>query len=281
MAVDVCAEISGIVISPRISFSHDLNQADVVPIEQYQRRSDASLLDSSSDFDFCTGKNFTLQEFSPADELFSNGKILPIEVKKRLMATDKSHSHQLKPTDLPPPPPPSPSPTINSIPSSTENSRKMMLKELLSTSSEADENEKPSSRSFWQFRRSSSLNCDNNRTRSLIRPLHFLSRSNSTGSTPIPKQTILPSKDSQKPHLRKQPSVSCSKPPASSNNNTAYHSSSSHQKTPPKKSCRSYGDGVRISPVLNLPPQYISKATVGLFGLGSLFCNGKDKKKKK
>ncbi|GLT70238.1 hypothetical protein SLA2020_423320 [Shorea laevis] len=54
MAIDVCSEISSAGISPRISFSHDLNQTDVLPNEDHHRhrRSDLTLLDSSSDFVF-------------------------------------------------------------------------------------------------------------------------------------------------------------------------------------------------------------------------------------
>lgn len=55
------------------------------------------------------------------------------------------------------------------------------------------------------------------------------------------------------------------------------------QKPPQKRNygVGGYGNGVRISPVLNVPPPFISKGTASLFGLGSLFGNGKDKKKKK
>lgn len=262
MAIDVCSEISSVGISPRISFSHDLNQNDVVPIDHYHRRLDASLLDSTSDFDFCIGDTF-VQEPSSADELFSDGKILPVEIKKKLVTMEQLrqveavHSHPRSP--LPPP--------------TTGTSKKMRLKEFLSVG--FDEEEKPASKSFWQFRRSSSLNCDTGRNRGLIRSLQFLSRSNSTGSVPNPKQTML-QKENQRQNSQKQPPsrspLSCS---------TTYYSYPSSQKPTMRRNSRSYGDGVRISPVLNLPPPYISRATVSLFGFGSLFCNGKDKKKKK
>lgn len=42
-----------------------------------------------------------------------------------------------------------------------------------------------------------------------------------------------------------------------------------------------YGNGVRISPVLNVPPPYIAKGTTNLFGFGSFLRNGKDRKSKK
>ncbi|GLT73549.1 hypothetical protein SLA2020_454000 [Shorea laevis] len=221
MAIDVCSEISSAGISPRISFSHDLNQTDVLPNEDHHRhrRSDLTLLDSSSDFVFCIGSSF-VQELSPADELFSDGKIRAKEIKQNVTNPDEIRGSE----------------PVSSC----------------------------------TFKRSSSLNCDSSRSRSLIRSLHFLSRSNSTGSAPNSKPTPL-SKETQKPHLQKQPSVSSRRSSSASCSSTYYYSYSSSQRP----------NGVRISPVLNLPPPYISKVTVSFFGFGSLFCNGKVKKKKK
>lgn len=281
MAVDVCSEISSTGISPRISFSYDLNQTDVLPIE----RSDLTLLDSSSDFVFCIGNNSFVQELSPADELFSNGKIRAKEIKKNVTTPDEneirhsqsqsvsfcSRSHQ-------------PSPSSSSF---TGNSEKKQLKEFLSNSFDI-EDEKPASKSFWQFKRSSSLNCDSSRSRSLIRSLQFLSRSNSTGSSVLnsnsKKSTLNSTKETQKPHLQKQPSVSSRKSSASSSSScssTYYFYSASQRPSLKKNNSGSYGNGVRISPVLNLTPPYISRVTVSFFGFGSLFCNGKVKNKKK
>ncbi|KAK9277426.1 hypothetical protein L1049_006969 [Liquidambar formosana] len=268
MAIDVCSEISTMAMSPRISFSHDLSQTDAMPTEQYNRRCDASLLDPNSDFNFCISGSFT-QEPSSADELFSNGKILPMQIKKKPITTKTIHP-PFQAIHLPPQP---------MTTSTAENANKKRLKEFLAASCEEEENPSPPSKSFWQFRRSSSLNCDNARSRSLIRPLNFLSRSNSTGSAPNPKQTMLP-KDTQKLHSQKQPSTVPAKSSASCT--STYYPYNPSQKPPLlKKNCRSYGNGVRISPVLNLPPHYISKGSASLFGLGSIFCNGKDKRKKK
>ncbi|KAJ6689646.1 hypothetical protein OIU85_006002 [Salix viminalis] len=135
MAIDVFSEISSAGISPRISFSHDLNQtADAVPIEDhYHRRLDSALLDS--DFDFCFGNSF-VQELSSADELFSNGKILPVEIKKH--AISSKDTDQLK------------SPISQLLRNSSETTEKKQLKEFLSMSLDADE--KPASKSFWQFK---------------------------------------------------------------------------------------------------------------------------------
>lgn len=264
MAIDVCSEISSAGISPRISFSYDLNQSNVFSNEDHHRlRSDLTLLDSSSDFVFCIGNSFA-QELCPADELFSNGKIRAKEIKQNVVTF---------PDEIRPSEPVSSCPQ----PSCTGSTEKKLLKEFLSTSCDAEE--KPPSKSFWQFRRSSSLNCDSTRSRSLMRSLQFLSRSNSTGSAPNAKQATSVSKETQKPQLQKQPSLSSRK--SSASYSTTYYPYSSTQRSSSKKSCGSYANGVRISPVLNLPPPYISKVTVSLFGFGSLFCNGKVKKKKK
>ncbi|KAK3026678.1 hypothetical protein RJ639_040705 [Escallonia herrerae] len=241
MAVDV--------VSPRISFSYDLNQAgDVVPVEPHQYRSDSSGSNSTIDFDFCITSTFA-QEFPSADELFANGKILPIQIKKG-----------------------------NEI----RAPAKKRLKEFLSCSPdmEEEEKEKPASKpSFWQFRRSTSLNCDNGSGRGFIRALQSLSRSNSTGSAPNAKQNVVP-KAFRRQDSRRQPSFASSNP--SSSPLCRYQSCNSSKKPPLKKSCsRSYGNGVRVSPVLNIPAACISMGSGSLFGFGLLFCNGKAKKKNK
>ncbi|XAR52422.1 hypothetical protein NMG60_11020503 [Bertholletia excelsa] len=256
MAVDVCTEIPSLGASPRISFSHDLKQAEAEPIEHCHGRSDASLLDPNFDFDFCIQRSFT-HEISSADELFSNGKILPIEIKKRVSVTEETRPR-----------------TSTTQVNSNEKKR---LKEFLNSTYDAEEENKPLSKSFWQFRRSSSLNCESGRSKSLIRSLQFLSRSNSTGSAPNTKQTAIP-KDTQKQHSFKQPQVLNSQPSSSSSGFFYPYMSS---KRPALKKNRSHGNGVRISPVLNIPHNCIARGTVSLFGFGSLFCNGKAKKKKK
>lgn len=274
MAIEVCTEISSTGISPRISFSHDLKNTDgAVPVEEHRhRRSDLCLLDSSSsDFVFSI-TNGLAQQLSSADELFSNGKIVPMQIKP----------HQPQP---PPPPSLSQPSSTSSTATTTRCTEKKRLKEFLSASSDEAENdeEKPSSKYFWQFKRSSSLNFDTTRRNSLIRSLQFLSRSNSTGSAPIPKQTEV-SRETQKQRLQKQSSVSSSRrsSSSSSSSSTYYFYSSSHRPSLKKNNCGSSGsNGVRISPVLNLPQTYIPKATARFFGFGSLFCNGKIKRKKK
>ncbi|WCJ24491.1 hypothetical protein M5689_006449 [Euphorbia peplus] len=236
MTIDVCcSEISSPGISPRISFSYDLNRKT--------ENQDKSLI-FDSDFDFCSFVQE--QEWSCADELFSNGKILPIEIKK---------------------------PKPVSSPRSNTDTEKKQLKEFLSMSIEDDEEEddeeEKSCKSFWQFKRSDSLNSESrSKSRVLIRSLQFLSRSN---STPNPSN----SKQPEKPELQKQHSVPQRKSPAKLYPYNYYYG---QQRSPALKKCGSYGNAntYRISPVLN-----ISAGTVNLFGLASFFCNTKVKPNKK
>ncbi|PSR84943.1 Serine/arginine-rich splicing factor like [Actinidia chinensis var. chinensis] len=256
MAVDVCTEIQSLGASPRISCSHDVNQTDPI-------RSAASVLDPNFDFtfdfDFRNCKSFGV-EFSSADELFSDGKIIPVEIKKQDSKTEVVQNCDPK----------------SVCENADENMKKKRLKEFLSSDFEADEM-KPLNKPFWQFRRSSSMNCETGRSKSLIRSLQFLSRSNSTGSAPNPKPRTI-SKNTQKHNSFKQQELGNSEPLSSSN---AFYPYNSSKRSPLKKNCRSHGNGVRISPVLNFPHNCIAIGTVSLFGFGSLFCNGKAKKKKK
>ncbi|GMJ06607.1 hypothetical protein like AT1G48780 [Hibiscus trionum] len=211
--------------SPRVSFSHDLIQPTTEP--NVSRR-DTMLLEPCPDFEFNICSSSFEQQYSSADELFANGMILPKVVKKREVPSVVS---------LPPRPKSS---------TAVEDSRK-------------DMEEKMQSKSFWGFKRSSSLNCD--KKKSLICSIPLLLRSNSTGSVANPKHSSI--KDSNK-----------------LGNSKAYQFP---QKPPLKKNNGNYayGNGVRISPVLNIPPPYISKGMVNLFGLGSLLRNGKVKKGRK
>ncbi|PHT67334.1 hypothetical protein T459_26821 [Capsicum annuum] len=258
MAVDVCCEIASLVVSPRISFSHD----DGIPIE-------CCLLESSStidfDFDFCVNDNQPL--ISSADELFSNGKILPVEVKK---IAETNHSLQKQPNPL------RKEPFLEN-----DINKKKSLKEFLSTDLDEDDSEdedhaREKSRQvkpFWQFRRSSSLNNHYQNSQNNGSFLHFLTRSNSTGSTPITKNPKIYHKQSSQREkikvLRKSSSLSSSSTSSSSssssfstfNHSHSLHSSSKKSQSQPLKKSysRSYGNGVHVSPVLNIPHGYISK----------------------
>ncbi|XP_031093836.1 uncharacterized protein LOC115998401 [Ipomoea triloba] len=222
MAVELCSEDSrSIIMSPRISFSGDVSPAEDVPVNQRNMRVSSS--SSSIDFDFCVLD----YESSSADELFLDGKILPIEIKRR----------NLRP---PPPPPTAPAPPHPHPPLPQDDG------------AERKQSSKP-----WRFRRSSSLSCGSG----ALCPLPLLSRSNSTGSSsPITKESF-----NSKPHYKKFSSSSIKQS----------HSviSATHYQKPPVKKFMSNG-GIRINPVLNIPP-------ASLFGLSSIFSGGKDKNKKK
>lgn len=263
----MAVEISSLVTSPRISFSYDVNQTDT---ECHHCGSDKLLVDFTADFDFCISNNSFLQETSSADELFSNGKILPTEIKKA--ETSKKETHQSEPISL------------QHQPSVRRNSKTLNVNEDTNCKKLKEflyEEEKPvASKSFWQFKRSTSLNCDSGKSKGFIRSLQTLARSNSTGSAAVTKQTVTPKVTTQKQQSQKQPTVS-------SNNHTLPTFSGYHQmynssgKPPLLKNCRSYSTGVKFNPVLNIPPAYVSKGTANLFGFSSFFCSGKSKKKKK
>uniref|UniRef100_A0A2K2ASD5 Uncharacterized protein n=1 Tax=Populus trichocarpa TaxID=3694 RepID=A0A2K2ASD5_POPTR len=93
MANELCSDDS--CTCPRISFSHEFSQTDVVPIEQRPPQS------SSSNSYFCF-RNDTINPESPAaDELLLNGKIIPIEIKNIISL---SKHVQEQPLSLPPQP---------------------------------------------------------------------------------------------------------------------------------------------------------------------------------
>nr|GMD51973.1 probable membrane-associated kinase regulator 1 [Ipomoea batatas]GMD57029.1 probable membrane-associated kinase regulator 1 [Ipomoea batatas] len=265
MAMEVCSEDPSLGLSPRISFSHDISQAEIVPVEQYVRSSSSS---SSMDFDFCVFRESFDLDSSSADELFFNGKILPIEIKRRMGGPPRKQDPPKAPQPPKTPPPPAPT-SQNHDKKETSGETKP---ETLESSS--DGQKQSGSKVFWKFKRSSSLNCGSGYARTLC-PLPLLSRSNSTGSSsPIPKRTL--SRDSFNLKHQSQKSSSCS---ASSTKQQSYNFfSASNHKPPSKKfqaSTSSYSsNGVRVNPVLNVPP-------ANLFGLGSMFSHGKDKNKKK
>ncbi|CDP02770.1 unnamed protein product [Coffea canephora] len=260
MAVEICSETSSMGASPRISFSHDLSQTEGVPIEQYIRTTSSS----SIDFDFCVFRESFDQESSSADELFSDGKILPIEIKRKLGPSSPSKSSTSSSSEATPTPISAQTPQ----PSSDDHDIVDPIKSPKSdkTSSEkrrgvSESDEKPNGKSFWRFKRSSSLNCGSGYARSLC-PLPLLNRSNSTGSTPNVKRSSS-GKDSNLSN--KQNSLKQSQ---------SALSAGGYQKPPLKKSYGSYGNGVKVTPFLNVP-------SPSMFGLGSIFSPGKDKSKKK
>ncbi|XP_010415253.1 PREDICTED: uncharacterized protein LOC104701304 [Camelina sativa] len=276
MAVDLLSENSN--MSPRISFSRDFCQSDAIPIEKRALRSPSSTskpssLNSSIDFDFCipggvtSGESFDQGSWS-ADELFSNGKILPTEIKKK---PEPDHHHHHKDSRQPEPK------TVKSKPDSRKQRKQNeeeQEEDVISTTEE-----KTNTKSFWGFKRSSSLNCGSSYGRSLC-PLPLLNRSNSTGSTSSkPKQSS--SRKHNTEHVKLQQSSSLS---SSSSASSSLSNSGGFSKPPLKKSYGGYsygshhgGGGIRVSPVINVVP------SGNLFGFGSMFSsgNGRDKNKKR
>ncbi|XP_055804911.1 uncharacterized protein LOC129873763 [Solanum dulcamara] len=257
MAIELCSSDDsslGIMSPARISFSHDVSQTGSVPVEQYIRSTSPS---SSIDFDFCVFRESFDLESSSADELFFDGKILPIEIKRRISSVQPRKTEQQMS------PPPHPLPPCNT----TLHCGKMSNNEYaiqnnktgVVESSDEKQNPNSNSKSFWRFKRSSSLNCGSGYARTLC-PLPLLSRSNSTGSSPSVKRNSTLSKDNLKHHSQRHFSKSMSS------------NGSSSQKPPLKKA--PYNNGVKFSPVLNVP-------SANLFGLSTFFSSGKEKNKKK
>lgn len=242
----MCSEI----VPPRFSFSHDVSELlpkkqDVVP------RKDAMLLESNHDFEFSTSRSLEF-ESSSADELFSNGVILPIQMQQKKNTTRKHTLYGEAPYMRLPPLP------------SVDKTKRESIREVQDVNASYCDKK---THSFWGFSRSKSLNCD--AKKSLMSSSPPLSRSNSTGSVPHPKRV-----SSTKQHYSSVRSLSSS----SSSTLNIYPVQRSHSA---KSYGGSYANGLRISPVLNLPTSCISKGSSSLFGLGSLLRVGKAKKSKK
>ncbi|XP_062115078.1 uncharacterized protein LOC133829257 [Humulus lupulus] len=255
----MCSETS----PPRLSFDRIPNQDHP---HHLQPRRDSALLDLNCDFEFSINI-CSEQESSSADELFSHGVILPIQPRDRVSTinfpstqTQNRESPSLK--SLPP------------LPWSENNSKREKLKEVTVVSNSdnlLEQSNKPqSTKSFWgTFKRSSSLNHENKR--SLLCSLPLLSRSNSTGSVSSQKKTTSFKDVNKCNSSQKQPLIPLVRTTSSSSSSSSSYSMM--QKPPLKKNYGgSYGSGIRIIPVLNVPPPYIPK---GLFGFG------KDRKSKK
>lgn len=190
MALQVIPDSPNLVISPRISFSLDLSPNNVVPIEQYLRSNNSSI-----DFDFCVFNESSGQDSSSADELFSDGKILPIQIKKPQL----SPPPPAKTATAPPPPGKNTTPYLETrkpIPESEEKHR--------------------SKSSFWGFKRNTSLNGGSGHGRGLC-PLPLLSRSQSTGSNTNVKRP-----SNMKQSLVRSSSCSQQKPPLKKSNHASY-----------------------------------------------------------
>ncbi|CAL0318898.1 unnamed protein product [Lupinus luteus] len=246
-------------VSPRISFSHNISQSDSMPIEQYH---DISCLNPSMEFDFCVSASFEIESCS-AEELFSDGMILPTEVKNRKNAPLPKNGDLAQ---YPPLPPSNATCTNGSSSSSTTKKlKKKCHNERKYLNDEHDVcDKKSSSKSFWSFKRSSSSSDNGSRYGRSLCSFPLLLRSNSSVSNTSVKSNTL------------------SKEGININQKSQKHSSTRFSSTMPNnfqrpvlnKSHGYYGNNVRVSPVLNVP-------SANLFGLGSIFSSNKDKSKKK
>ncbi|KAJ8464155.1 hypothetical protein OPV22_026707 [Ensete ventricosum] len=220
-------------VSPRISFSHDLTQADISGGDDH--RLDFSLpldVSDSSDFDFVLGADIFSHDSSLADDLFSDGKLLPLPIKNLPPSSATSPSSQPSASAADPPAAPKPA--------SARRRKRGSLREIMASCSEGGVGiGRPSPR------RSSSLNCGDGR-RSLC-PFPLL-RSKSSGSMPTnPSST----KHGNNSGINTMASFSSSpftelfrKGSKEPKTRVYYYSGSSR---------RSHGNAVRISPIINVP----------------------------
>ncbi|KAF2295324.1 hypothetical protein GH714_032574 [Hevea brasiliensis] len=85
-------------MSPRLSFSIDFCQEETIPTPLQSQ----SCSSNFNDFDFCFHSNEINLENSSADELFVDGKILPVEIKKKIAASQELHRPIIIPSPFPP-----------------------------------------------------------------------------------------------------------------------------------------------------------------------------------
>ncbi|QCD85329.1 hypothetical protein DEO72_LG2g5689 [Vigna unguiculata] len=247
----MCSEI----VPPRFSFSHDVSG---LPKKQDASRKDTTtLVGSNHEFEFSTGRSLEF-ESSSADELFSNGVILPLPVQMQQPKRNTTRKHTLygeSPyTRLPP------------LPCSSDKTKKESIREVVDVNGGGCCEKKTQSNSFWVFSRSKSLSCD--RKKSFMSYSPPLSRSNSTGSVPPLSKRVSSTKHS-------------SAKPLSSSSSSTLNLYPVQRSRSGKSYGGSYANGLWISPVLNLPTPCISKASAGFFGLGSFLRVGRAKKSKK
>lgn len=269
MATDLCSNETPPVTSPRISFSHNLSQSDINQQRLLSRPVSSS--SSSVDFDFCIRRS-NVDQSSSAEDLFSDGIILPIDPNVKHEPTSTSPQ--------PPPLQPHVHHTVETRALECDQDTNETVVPVLSESH--DHKQKSGKSSFWQFKRSSSLNCGSGYVPTLC-PIPLLSRSNSTGSASSSNKSSSSPREfnpNHKQHAQKKNSV-----PAVPIKQSKFSPSNGHQKIPLKKSgygggngsgsLHGNGNGVRGNPLLNV-------SSANLFGLGSVFSgNNKEKKNKK
>lgn len=239
MAVDVSEPF----ISPRISFSYDLNNQSSDTIAASTTTTTAATAITNT-FEFCITLNL-LQQITSADELFYDGVLLPTQIKK-------------PENFLPKPKTPLPENKAMHV-------HRKRLKELLSDNDdEQHKQEKSSSTSFWKFARSTSLNSENGRgPKRLFRSLSLkrLLQSNSTDSALNPRENDAPVGIGK---------LNSGKEPAMVRIHHSCQGDNSCRRSATKKNS---GDVNKVNPILNIPPAY----NMNLFGSGSLFCKPKSK----
>ncbi|XP_074314280.1 uncharacterized protein LOC141649490 [Silene latifolia] len=255
MAISMNTENSDACSSPRISFSNDLQETKTLQKQEEVEviRVDKSvLLESNSEFNFCTTSFPGKETYCPADELFFNGMIIPTQMKQKLNSINGRSKDEKEEEEI------------------TGLTRATLIRE-----------EKAQSNSVWRFKRSSSLNCENyGNKKSSIWSLPLLFRSKSTGSSSV-KSSEDQSKHSQKNSKcsgNPSPSLTCSlnhnKPPLKKSGSKGGSASVFAGSYPSN-------NGVRNSHVLNVPSPYIAKGTSDLLGFSSLFGYGSMEKKSK
>ncbi|CAJ2676136.1 unnamed protein product [Trifolium pratense] len=219
----MCSEIS----SPRFYFSND--------VSTMKNSRETLLLESNPDFEFITSTSIEF-ETSSADELFSNGVILPLQIQDNKKNITTSYKEQSPPyTNLRPP-----------RPFSTKTKKENIIREVQETNN-------TETSSFWGSKRSRSLNCETNKI--FVSSSTPLPRSHSTGSAPNLKRT------------------------SSNRQQSSYSTLNNLYPMQKSSSGKSYGNGFRISPVLNVPTNCFSKGGLSFFGFGSFLRVGKAKKK--
>ncbi|KAG5405912.1 hypothetical protein IGI04_012031 [Brassica rapa subsp. trilocularis] len=255
----ICAESN----HQRISFASDLGQSDKAPPVDKQPsgrlvRRDTTLLDSSSpDFEFHISRNV---DASPADEIFADGMILPFQVTTASSMPKRLYKYELPPIVSAPsssiPPKPLPLPLPLPLPQQHYSE-----KGTPGSGANSDSEAEKTSKSFWSFKRSSSLNCDIKK--SLICSFPRLTRSNSTGSVINSKREMLRdiNKHSSQRHGAPRPGTDPSSHLSSSCSSPSSVCCSSYQFKPQKQAGKNGGRG-------------------GSFGLGSILRVLKDKKTK-
>lgn len=252
--------------SPRISYSLDFDQLDFIPVELTL----PSLPPSSNPaFEFGARGSFEFEQ-SSAGELFENGMILPSDIQ----TSQASRCEEAQEQEVSPQPLPLLSP-LHLVPSSHGEAMKQTAEENAIMSSRPKPVEKIQTKSFWGFKRSSSLDSENSKRLSFLFPLPVLSRSNSVSSAAASqKQRRRQSLKQQQPSIPRMTK-------SSSSSGYACVCPPDHI-SPLLRKSRSggmyHGSSIVVAPVLNVLPRRTSRGTMNLFGFGCLSLWGKEKK---